>query len=246
MFLSKIVAHKTFEMFIFSVVIFSAVLMGLEDPLQDPEWAFTKVFAIINNVITGIFVTELIMKVIVYGLIFNYETSFLRNGWNCLDCIIVIFSITSIIVEKTSESGAADKIELLKMLRVLRSLRMISRNEGLKLSVLSLIYSLPGILNVTVVSSLFLLLFGIFFLNILKGKFYHCHFPENLKINMDLIDTKYDCVNYGGHWKNENIHFDDIPNALLSLFTMSTTEGWVVFMNDAVDSRGIGLQPKRG
>ena len=114
------------------------------------------------------------MKVIVYGLIINYENSFLRDGWNVLDCIIVIFSITGFIVENFTSSAAADKIELLKMLRVLRSLRMISRNEGLKLSVLSLIYSLPGILNVTVVSSLFLLLFGIFFLNILKGKFYHC------------------------------------------------------------------------
>ena len=63
---------------------------------------------------------------------------------------------------------------------------------------------------------------------------------------MDKIDTKYDCINFGGLWRNKNTHFDDIPNALATLFTMSTTEGWVVFMNDAVDSRGIGLQPKRG
>jgi hypothetical protein len=147
-----------------------------------------------------------------------------------------------------SDSGAAEKLELLKMLRVLRSLRMISRNEGLKLSVLSLIYSMPGILNVTVVSSLFLLLFGIFFLNILKGKFYHCQFPDELSdfIKITSIDTKYDCINYGGLWRNKPINFDDIPNALLTLFIMTTTEGWVVFMNDAVDSRGIGLQPQRG
>ena len=55
------------------------------------------------------------------------------------------------------------------MLRVLRTLRMISRNEGLKLSMLSLIYSLPGIINVTIVTAIFFLLFGIFFLNMLKG-----------------------------------------------------------------------------
>ena len=161
-------------MFIFSVVILSAVMMGLEEPLQDPEWKFKSFFDVTNNFITLIFVVELVMKVIVYGLIMNYENSFLRDGWNVLDCFIVICSITSFAVENFTSSAAADKIELLKMLRVLRSLRMISRNEGLKLSVLSLIYSLPGILNVTVVSSLFLLLFGIFFLNILKGKFYHC------------------------------------------------------------------------
>ena len=161
-------------MFIFSVVILSAIMMGLEEPLQDPNWKFTSFFMYSNNLITLIFVMELVMKVIVYGLVFNFNDSFLRDGWNVLDCFIVICSITSFIVENFTKSTAADKIELLKMLRVLRSLRMISRNEGLKLSVLSLIYSLPGILNVTVVSSLFLLLFGIFFLNILKGKFYHC------------------------------------------------------------------------
>ena len=234
-------------MFIFGVVLLSAILMGLEDPLQDPNWKFAPVITIINNFITGIFVTELIMKIIIYGLIME-DNSYMRNGWNVLDMIIVIFSITSLLIEMLSNSGAGEKLELLKMLRVLRSLRMISRNEGLKLSVLSLIYSMPGILNVTVVSSLFLLLFGIFFLNILKGKFYHCQFPDEISdfIKITSIDTKYDCINHGGLWRNKAINFDDIPNALLTLFIMTTTEGWVVFMNDAVDSRGIGLQPQRG
>lgn len=30
------------------------------------------------------------------------------------------------------------------------------------------------------------------------------------------------------------------------LFTMSTTEGWVTVMNNAVDAVGIGMQPKEG
>ena len=125
---------------------------------------------------------------------------------------------------------------------------MISRNEGLKLSMLSLIYSLPGIMNVTIVTAIFLLLFGIFFLNMLKGKFYHCVLPQEIvrEVNMDDIDTKYDCINFGGQWLNAYINFDNIPNALLALYTMCTTEGWVIFMNQAVDSRGIGLQPKEG
>jgi hypothetical protein len=63
---------------------------------------------------------------------------------------------------------------------------------------------------------------------------------------MNLLDTKYDCINLGGQWANKYINFDDIPNALLALYTMSTTEGWVIFMNEAVDSRGIGLEPKTG
>lgn len=45
---------------------------------------------------------------------------------------------------------------------------------------------------------------------------------------------------------NQFINFDNIPNALLALYTMSTTEGWVIFMNNAVSSRGIGFEPKEG
>ena len=69
------------------------------------------------------------------------------------------------------------------MLRVLRPLRMISRNEGLKVAVQSLINSIPGIVNVMVISMLFLMLFGILGTNLYKGTYYYCNMdkvPKNL------------------------------------------------------------------
>jgi hypothetical protein len=60
-------------------------------------------------------------------------------------------------------------IKALRMLRVLRPLRMISRNEGLKIAVQSLINAIPGILNVLVISGLFFMLFGILGTNYFKG-----------------------------------------------------------------------------
>jgi len=240
-----------FESFIFGFVLISAVLIGLEDPLADPDRPALEIIALTNRVITGIFTAELLMKIIVFGLIANGKDAYLQNGWNILDFIIVSTSIASLMVEGLGDgtSSAAQDLELLKMLRVLRSLRMISRQEGLKLSVLSLIYSMPGIINVTVVTLLFFLLCGIFFLNMLKGKFYNCKLHSTLEDHIDIrnkIDTLHDCYNYGGIWVNKIPNFDTIPSAVLSLFTMSTTEGWVSFMNDAVDSVGIGLQPESG
>ena len=173
--LSRIVVTNIFEMLIFSLVLISAILMVLEDPLEDPTLEKFAVIKKINDVITYMFVGELLIKLIVFGLYFNGRDSYLKNGWNILDGIIVIFSVVSMVIEEMGGDNNATKgFQLMKMLRVLRSLRLISKNEGLKLSVLSLIYSLPGIANVTVVSALFLLLLGIFFLNILKGKFWYC------------------------------------------------------------------------
>ena len=165
--------------------------------------------------------------------------------------VIVMFSIIGIIMENLSTTGntkAAETLELLKMLRVLRSLRMISKNEGLKLSVLSLIYSMPGIFNVTIVTGLFMVIFGIFFLNLFKGKFYYCKLHPSVAdyIPNDNLIKLHDCKNYGGIWTKPILHFDDLLNSVMVLFTMSTTEGWVTVMNNAVDAVGIGMQPKQG
>ena len=106
------------------------------------------------------------------------------------------------------------------MLKVLRSLRMISKNEGLKLSVLSLIYSIPGIINVGVVSILCVFLIGIFFLNLLKGKLFYCKLPESIELDIGYLKiiTNQDCINYGGIWRNNDIHYDNIFNSMFSLF----------------------------
>ena len=51
-------------------------------------------------------------------------------------------------------------------------------------------------------------------------------------------------MNFGGSWQNEDLNFDNIPNAMLSQFVMLTKEGWIPLMFNAVDSTEIGLQPK--
>ena len=63
---------------------------------------------------------------------------------------------------------------------------------------------------------------------------------------MEKVTNKYDCINYGGTWNNRFINFDNIGNSILTLFIMSTNEGWVEIMDYAVDSAGVGMQPKRG
>ena len=135
-------------------------------------------------IVTAVFVFEFLFKIIVFGLISNGPKSYFRDGWNLLDFIIVFISLLSITFDNLDTQGDysdyASKLELVKMLRVLRSIRIITKNEALRLSVMSLIYSMPRIMNLTIVILLFFLLFGIFFLNLFKGKFYRCVFSGGL------------------------------------------------------------------
>jgi hypothetical protein len=54
------------------------------------------------------------------------------------------------------------------------------------------------------------------------------------------------CVCWGGSWDRViNQQFDNVGTAFVSLFEISTTEGWVSVMYAAVDARGIDAEPTR-
>lgn len=117
---------------------------------------------------------------------------------------------------------------------------MISRNEGLKIAVVSLINAVPSIINALVIALLFFLLFAIFGTTYFKGKFFYCMTTKIADIvDEKLIDTKWDCLDYGGDWINQILNFDNVLNSMASLFVLSSTEGWGDIMFLGVDARSI-------
>lgn len=122
-----------------------------------------------STIISGVFVAEAAIKIMVLGFLFGKET-YLKDPFNVLDFIIVFFTILSWIL------GAVKNISIgfvkgFRALRALRPLRMVSKNEGniiinnlsigMKNVVNSLLVSIPGLLNVLLICLLFYLVFGI-------------------------------------------------------------------------------------
>ena len=140
-------------------------------------------------------------------------------------------------------SKSMKQIKILRMLRVLRPLRMIARNPGMQIVVKSMLNAVPDILNVMVVSLLFLVLFAILGTNLYKGSFFYC-LTDNVPtlLNGRILD-KLDCMDVGGDWVNKDQNFDDVLMACLTLFNVMTTEGWLGVMWDAVDSNSIDMMP---
>lgn len=105
------------------------------------------------------------------------------------------------------------------MFRVLRPLRVISKNQGLKTAVIALVMAIPHIISIILIVLLFFLIFGIIGISFFKGKYYYC---ENefiaFDMGMNIINTKWDCLDTGGIWKNERFNFDNIFTAIATLF----------------------------
>ena len=174
-------------------------MLTLENPLVDPDGPFQKILMYIDIVVTALFTIELIVKIVASGLLFNGKNSYLRVPANILDFFIVIISITSLSLGSTVKLGF---LKVLRLIRVLRPLRMISRNPGLRIAIMSLFNAIPDIGNVLVVSLLFLLLFAILFTTFFKGTFWSCDTTNIPEKYQGLIKDKYDCMDYGGEWVN--------------------------------------------
>lgn len=92
-----------------------------------------------------------------------------------MDFFIIVMSIVDWIITSVLDSTVSlSFLRALRALRALRPLRMVSRNEGMKKVVTSVIRAMPVVLNVLLISLLFYLIFGILGVIFFSGKFYSC------------------------------------------------------------------------
>lgn len=111
-------------------------------------------------------------KIIVMGFVIG-EGTYLKDPWNILDFVIVTFSILNWILDSMSDVSISF-LRGFRALRALRPLRMVSKNEGMKIVVNSLLTSIPNLFNVMLVCLLFLLVFGILGVQLFKGALGKC------------------------------------------------------------------------
>jgi len=93
-----------------------------------------QIIEIAGRAFTCIFTAECVMKIISYGFI-CHKNSYLRDGWNWLDFIVVIIGWIELVPEIPNLRG-------LRTLRVLRPLRSINAIPSMKNQITSLIKSL--------------------------------------------------------------------------------------------------------
>jgi Ion transport protein len=226
--MQQVLEHPFFEMFIVAVIILSSVQLALDTPILDPHSFEKKVLEYIDFATISVFTLECVAKILTYGLLINGHESYLRNIWNILDFCILIFSYLCL-------TSLVDTFKFVKTFRILRSLRIISRNEGLKVAVRALLYATPNIMSIAVIMILFFMIFAVILISYFKGKMYYC---SSEIPTIQMLITKWDCLNSGGIWRSRTFNFDNMANALVTLFSMSTTAGWgemMIFTITSVD-----------
>eukprot|EP00794_Sanderia_malayensis_P008910 gene8910-9862_t len=238
-FLQAVSASKWFDYFILTMILFSCVLLAMENPNIDPNSQKREVIRTSMFVLTWLFTAEMMIKVLAHGLVFGRD-AYLRRGWNCLDGFLVVISWVDFIMYLLAGDNQTDILKAFRVLRALRSLRplrMIRRAPGLKLVVQTLLYSLKPIGNTVLIAAIFFVVFGILGVQLMKGTFYHC-------LGAPYVANKTECEDSPGKWVNYQYNFDDLPMALIALFVVSTKDGWVDIMRRGTDAVDVDKQPQ--
>ncbi|XP_024084180.1 voltage-dependent T-type calcium channel subunit alpha-1H isoform X4 [Cimex lectularius] len=236
------VEQKWFDNVVLFFIALNCITLAMERP-NIPPYSKERLFlATANYVFTAVFSLEMFVKVVATGMFYSRDAYF-TSGWNVMDGLLVLISIIDLLMSVISESSPRifGILRVFRLLRSLRPLRVINRAPGLKLVVQTLLSSLKPIGNIVLICCTFFIIFGILGVQMFKGTFFYCDGP-----NIKNVKNKSDC--YAAHkqnrWLNRKYNFDDLGKALMSLFVLSSRDGWVNIMYTGLDAVGVDQQPQ--
>ena len=154
--LGALVAHRITRNVILAVIVFNAIILGLETSQTVMAAAGPPLLAL-DTFCLAIFVAEIAAKLYVH------RTRFFRDGWNVFDFTIVAIALIP----------AGQGFAVLRALRILRLLRVVSVAPSLRRVVEGLFNALPGM------GSVFLLMGLIFYVGaVMATKLFGASFPD--------------------------------------------------------------------
>lgn len=145
----KVSNSKSFRVFIFSLIIVSAVLVGIET-YHDIATRYRFLLTFIDNFIVFCFSVEIIVKILAMG---NRPWVFFTDPWNVFDFLIVAVCLIPNI--------DTHYVVVLRIVRVLRILRMITFLPKLRLLIGALLKSIPSMGYVLMLISLVFYIYAI-------------------------------------------------------------------------------------
>ena len=154
--LRQFVSHRLFQLTILLLIVFNAVILGLETskPIMERYGTFIHQS---NNIILGIFTIEIVLRLLAFG------GNFFKKGLNWFDFVIVA---TSIVAENTT-------LAALRAFRLFRLFRLFSVVPDLQVITISIGRAIPGIGSIT-----FMILILFYVYSLLGIKFFGEAFPH--------------------------------------------------------------------
>ena len=268
-----VVDDKRFDLFIMLCIAVSSFTMIFESPKAMEKESFASALDAVDITFTVLFAMEMVMKLVAYGMWLEESNgTYLRDAWNCLDGFIVVLGIVGKILAGQN-LGWVRALRTMRVLRPLRVISRIPELKVVVNALFRSLPGLGNVLLVALLFWLIFgilgmqLFMGAFArcsdedidakVDCVDGQVnatmdlvwdsvsQSCEGDATITSSAACVGT-YQLVEFRERrWKSDDMNFDNIFNAMETLFEMSTTEGWTAVMYNGVDSRSPELVPVR-
>lgn len=144
----RIATSQWFTIFIMGVILAAGVVVGLQT-YRDFEARHHELLSALDAIILGIFVLEVVIKLIAEG---RKPLNYFRDPWNIFDFTIVVVCLLPI--------QNSQFIAVLRLARVLRVLKLVSAIPRLQILVGAVLKSIPSIGYVFLLALLHFYIYG--------------------------------------------------------------------------------------
>ncbi|CAL8384837.1 unnamed protein product, partial [Gadus morhua 'NCC'] len=229
---------------ILSTIIANCIVLALEQhlPVND-KTPMSERLDHTEPYFIGIFCFEAGIKIIALGFAFH-KGSYLRNGWNVMDFVVVL---TGILTTVGADRGL--DLRTLRAVRVLRPLKLVSGIPSLQVVLKSIMKAMVPLLQIGLLLFFAIVMFAIIGVEFYMGKFHTTCFtidtgdkvtdwPCGKEPPARTCPNGTECKEY---WTGPNFgitNFDNILFAVLTVFQCITMEGWVDILYNTNDVAG--------
>ena len=230
--------HPLFEAIVIIVILVNCVFLAMMEPTKGDDEGRNVLVNSTEGIFTGLFLAELVIKVVAMGFFLD-DLSYMRDGWNIMDFIVVAASLIALFPGVTNVSS-------IRTMRVLRPLRTVTVLPGIRVLVSAMLESLPMMANVVLCLLFLFILFGILgmslFMGVLRNRCHEVDIVDGIEI-FTVADEENTCTSkirmgFGGRlcpegqtcmpYENPNFgitSFDNFLWSVVTIFQCITLEG---------------------
>lgn len=168
-FCRSIASSKWFDNFILIVIFLNCMAMAAQDVVTKGRGMSPRneILDKIEYFFLVVFTIEMVVKIISRGFV-RVRGTYLRDGWNILDFVIVVMAYVEVIMMQTSDE-AVPNIKILRALRVLRALKVVQSVQSLQQVLESIVSAVPQLNNVAKLIVVIVIIFAIVGVELFAG-----------------------------------------------------------------------------
>ncbi len=195
----SLVNSAAFERFIYAVIVLNSIAMTLEHYGESETWS--QVLVGLDFTFGSIYLAECLLKGFGLG-----PREYLSHKSNWFDLVIVVSVVTKWVVAALPGADGREVLAAINALRVLRVLRLCKLFVRLKALINTLIITLWPLANITGLIGIVYFMYAV--------------------LGVTLFGGKADLASPDLSYLSRHVNFDTFPNAVFTLFAMSTGESW--------------------